>query len=176
MVDQISDQNTSMLFLSVFRLFIRKSTHRKWTKALRFRKAFVVVQTCKPGSVSAGNACLWYPPFLWDCDHSQPLATYPLREPKLPANNRLLRHATYLVFQHLWFAPHNITAVRVSSYLTISPLLVLLAEKISGMFLLHFPSPGNFSPGAFPLGSRLFYVARTFLPFIITMKQRRISL
>ena len=93
-------------------------------KAPRFREAFDKVQTCKPGSVHSSDTHSRYPPFLWDCDHSQPLATYPLFRLASSTNSRLSEEkTTYLVFQHLWFAPHNITAARVSSYLTISPLL-----------------------------------------------------
>lgn len=40
-------------------------------------------------------------------------------------------------------------------------------STFGGMFLLHFPSPDNHSSEAFPLGSRLFYVARTFLHLTI---------
>lgn len=129
---------------------------------MRFRKALDKVQTCKPGSVHSSDSHSRYPPFLWDCDHSQPLATYPLFRLASPTNSRLSEEkTTYLVFQHLWFAPHNITAVRVSSYLTISPLP--RTEMRGGLFLLHFPSFANHSTKAFPLGSRSFYVARTFL-------------
>gem|GEM_PF-2686733 len=123
------------------------------------------MQTCKPGSVHSSDTHSCYPPFLLDCDHSQPPATYPLCELAPFASNKSLRHITYLVFQHLWFAPCNITVARVSSYLTISPLPQQHEACRGGLFLLHFPSFTNHSMKAFPLGSRLLYVARTFLHY-----------
>ena len=88
--------------------------------------------------------------FISDLCHHKPLSTYP------PGRTSSPQAPVYLVFQPIRFTPAGITDGGVSSYLTFSPLPAEAGGILSVALSVTLTR-------AFPLGSMVLCVARTFL-------------
>ena len=88
--------------------------------------------------------------FISDLRHRRPLSTYP------PGRTSSPQTPVYLVFQPIRFTPAGITDGGVSSYLTFSPLPAETGGILSVALSVTLAR-------AFPLGSMVLCVARTFL-------------
>ena len=120
------------------------------------------MQTCKPGSVSFGERIP-----SGSRHFSGTTITHRLKQPTHPDLPKQVQRAAagsgLIWFFNAWGLPRTTVASRrVRSYRTFSPLP---GRQASGRycFLRHFPSSEDSSAEAFPLGSRLPCVARTFL-------------
>ena len=88
--------------------------------------------------------------FISDLRHRRPLSTYP------PGRTSSPQAPVYLVFQPIRFTPAGITDGGVSSYLAFSPLPAEAGGIVSVALSVTLAR-------AFPLGSMVLCVARTFL-------------